>query len=237
MIFRAFKSVLSVLLLISVFLISVNQDGNNAVNCVGDAALNGYVFVLDAGHGGEDGGAIGITTLTREKEINLSITLKLKRLLESVGAIVVLTRSDGEALCKGGFNKMEDMTNRARIIENTKPYMVISVHCNSFPADKSAKGAQVFYYPDSEQGKILAECIKSSITEYVDSLNQRTVKEADFYMLRHGSSVNVMVECGFLSCPEEEKLLLEEKHQDKIAYAIFDGTVKYILKAQTPDNI
>ncbi len=237
MIFRAFKSVLSVLLLISVFLISVNQDGNNVVNCVGDAALNGYVFVLDAGHGGEDGGAIGITTLTREKEINLSITLKLKRLLESVGAIVVLTRSDGEALCKGGFNKMEDMTNRARIIENTKPYMVISVHCNSFPADKSAKGAQVFYYPDSEQGKILAECIKSSITEYVDSLNQRTVKEADFYMLRHGSSVNVMVECGFLSCPEEEKLLLEEKHQDKIAYAIFDGTVKYILNAQTPDNI
>lgn len=237
MIFRAVKSVASVMLVVAVMLIVIIQPESYSVECFSDRPLYDFVFVLDAGHGGEDGGAIGITTLEREKDINLSITLKIARLLESAGADVVLTRSDGNALCRNGFNKMEDMANRARIIENTKPYIVISVHCNSFPSDKTAKGAQMFYYPESENGRLLAEAIQESITRYVDGTNRRQVKAEDFYMLRHGNSTNVMIECGFLSCPDEEKLLLDEKHQDKIAYAVFDGTVKYINNVLTPDNI
>lgn len=167
----------------------------------------------------------------------MSIAQKIGRLFESVGATVVYTRTNDGALCKNGFNKMEDMSNRALTIKKTKPYIVISVHCNSFPQSKNAHGAQMFYYPDSELGKMLAECIQSSIRTYVDSTNKRQCKSEDFFMLRNGDSTNVMIECGFLSCPDEEKLLLDEAYQDKIAYSVFDGTSKFIAKVRTPDNI
>lgn len=199
--------------------------------------FNDYVIVLDAGHGGEDGGAIGIKTLTREKDINLSITRKLARLFESVGATVILTRKNDGALSKNGFNKMEDMRARAEIIELARPYIVISIHCNSFPQSNSVSGAQTFYYPGSETGRRLAENIQESIKNNVDKNNNRQVKDADFYMLRHGNSTNVMVECGFLSCPEEEQLLLNDEHQNKLAYAVFDGTLRYISEITNPLNI
>lgn len=237
MFFRSIKVVLSVLLVLSVLFFVFNDTNNYLEECFTDYPLYDYVIVLDAGHGGEDGGAIGISTLVREKEINLSITKKIGRLFESAGATVVLTRADDDALCKNGFNKMEDMGNRARIIENTKPYIVISVHCNSFPQSQNVHGAQMFYYPESVTGKMLAECIQSSIQTFVDTTNKRQIKSEDFFMLRNGNSTNVMIECGFLSCPEEEQLLLDEGYQDKIAYSVFDGTSKFIAKIRTPDNI
>ena len=213
------------------------RDTDKAESVFLNYPLNDYVIVLDAGHGGDDGGAIGIKTLTREKDINLSITLKLARLFESVGATVILTRADENALCKNGFNKMEDMRSRAEIIELSRPYVVLSIHCNSFPQSKNVKGAQTFYYPGSLTGEALAESIQESLSEMVDPKNKRQVKSEDFYMLRHGNSTNVMIECGFLSCPEEEVLLIDDNYQNKLSYAIFDGTCKYILKANTPDNI
>ncbi len=234
MFFRNMKVLLGVLLIISISLFIFNDTNQYAKECFSDYPLNDYVFVLDAGHGGEDGGAIGISTLVREKEINLSITKKIGRLFESAGATVVYTRLDDDALCKNGFNKMEDMSTRARIIENTKPYIVISVHCNSFPQSKNVCGAQMFYYPDSSLGKDLAESIQSSIRQYADSSNKRQCKEEDFFMLRNGNSTNVMIECGFLSCPNEEKLLMDEEYQNKIAYSVFDGTSKFISKMRTP---
>ncbi len=227
-----FVGILVVVALMSI--IFLNNDNREVFNEFG---YNDYVIVLDAGHGGEDGGAIGIKTLAREKDVNLNITLKLARLFESVGATVVLTRKNDDALSKNGFNKMEDMRTRAEIIELARPYIVISIHCNSFPQSKNVSGAQTFYYPGSETGKLLAENIQSSLKNNVNSQNNRQVKSADFYMLRHGNSTNVMVECGFLSCPEEEQLLLSEEHQNKIAYAVFDGTLRYISQITKPANI
>lgn len=238
MYFRKIKTLLSVLVIL--FLVTVAINGNSVnyqKQCFSDYPLNEYVIVLDAGHGGEDGGAIGIKTQVREKEINLAITKKIGRLFESVGATVVLTRTDDGALCKNGFNKMEDMKNRARIIEEARPYIVISVHCNSFPQNSHVHGAQMFYYPDSLMGKQLAQSIQDSICLYADADNKRQIKEADFFMLRNGQSTNVMIECGFLSCYEEENLLQNENYQDKIAYSVFDGTSKFISKIRTPDNI
>ena len=202
--------------------------------CFDEFFLMGYTVVLDAGHGGEDGGAIGISTLTRERDINLQIVYKIKNLLESAGASVVLTRYDEKALCKNEFVKMEDMRNRAAVIEENDPFIVISVHCNSFPQDKSVSGAQMFYFPGSESGKALAESIQHSLKEYIDNNNNRVPKEENFFMLRHGNSVSVMIECGFLSTPEEEKLLITESYQDKIAYAVFDGTIKYVSSTVFP---
>ncbi len=231
---KYFERYASILLIVILLPLIFKQEVKPVFN---ELNFNDYVIVLDAGHGGQDGGAIGIKTLTREKEINLSITLKLARLLESSGATVVLTRKNDDALSGEKFIKMEDMKERARIIEHSEPYIVISIHCNSFPENAKAKGAQTFYYPDSVMGKKLAESIQQSIVKNVDSGNKRSVKEADFYMLRHGNSTNVMVECGFLSSPEEEQLLLDNEYQDKIAYAIFDGTLRYISEMTPPVNI
>ncbi len=235
MVEKTLKYLCGVLLTMAmVFVIVFNEDAKSKTAFY-NYPLNDYVIVLDAGHGGDDGGAIGIRTLVREKDINLSITKKLQRLFESAGAKVILTRENENALCKNGFNKMEDMRTRAEIIELVKPYIVISVHCNSFPQSKSVKGAQSFYYPGSVTGEALAKNIQESLVKNVDHENKRQVKSEDFYMLRHGSSTNVMIECGFLSSPEEEILLTDEKHQDKLAYAIFDGTCNYIFSL--PDNI
>lgn len=196
----------------------------------------GFTVVLDAGHGGEDGGAIGIRTLAREKDINLSIVKKLARLFESVGADVVLTRSDENALCRGKYSKAEDMRARAAIVEAAKPYFVISVHCNSFPQSKSVCGAQMFYFPGSVTGERLADDIQEALRAYVDPENTRSAKAENFFMLRHGNSTNVMVECGFLSSPEEEALLCDETYQDHLAYAVFAGTCAYYSRIGLPQN-
>lgn len=193
-----------------------------------DFPLLNFCIVLDAGHGGEDGGAIGISTLVREKDINLQIVKKLERLFESAGARVVLTREDENSLCAGKYNKLEDMRARNKVIEGNQPYVVISVHCNSFPQSKNVSGAQMFYLPRSESGKLLAEKIQASIRENVASDNKREAKGEDFYMLRCGNSTNVMIECGFLSSPEEENLLSDDEYQNMLAYAVFDGTCDFI---------
>ena len=238
MYFRKIKVLLSALIVLFLVVLAIKGNSvNYQKECFNDYPLNDYVIVLDAGHGGDDGGAIGIKTNVREKTINLSITNKIARLFESAGATVVLTRTDDGALCKNGFNKMEDMSNRARIIKESRPYVVISVHCNSFPQNSHVHGAQMFYYPDSMMGKLLAQSIQESICLYADTDNKRLVKEADFFMLRNGESTNVMIECGFLSCYEEEQLLQDKSYQDKIAYSVFDGTSKFISKIRTPDNI
>ncbi len=238
MYFRKIKVLLSLLVILYIVTVAINKNYvDYQKQCFSDYPLNDYVIVLDAGHGGDDGGAIGIKTKVREKEINLAITKKISRLFESAGATVVLTRTDDGALCKNGFNKMEDMNNRARIIKEARPYIVISIHCNSFPQNSHVHGAQMFYYPDSLTGKYLAQSIQESISFYADADNKRAIKEADFFMLRNGQSTNVMIECGFLSCFEEEVLLQDESYQDKIAYSVFDGTSKFILKMRTPYNI
>ncbi len=233
---RIMKIICAVLLICAILLMPV-KDGIETQRCLKEFPLLDFTIVLDAGHGGEDGGAIGINTLVREKDINLQVVEKLKRLFESAGADVVLTREDENALCDGKYSKRADMAARAEIIEYAKPYIVISVHCNSFPDSKNARGAQMFFYPGSETGERLARCIQDSIKANVDPDNTRDIKSEDFYMLRHGNSTNVMIECGFLSSPEEEKLLCDEKYQEKLAYAVFDGTSEYINKILAPVNI
>lgn len=223
---KVLKILFIFLLVIAIFTSPIPIKSSQAA--VLDYPLLNFCVVLDAGHGGEDGGAIGISTLVREKDINLSITKKLKLLFESAGARVVLTREDENSLCAGKYSKLEDMRARKKIIDQNQPYIIISVHCNSFPQSKNVKGAQMFYLPNSESGKILAEQIQKSIQKNVDKDNDRQVKGEDFYMLKCGNSTSVMIECGFLSSPEEEKRLCSDEYQDMLAYAVFDGTSNFI---------
>ena len=181
------------------------------------------VIILDAGHGGWDPGKTG-TQGDNEKNINLQIAQKLKQYLEQGGAVVYMTRNSDEAL---GEKKGEDMKERKRIANESEGDIFISIHQNAFPKG-SAKGAQVFYHKQSQEGKKLAEEIQKSLKKYVDDENIREVKEnTNYYILKKTELPSALVECGFLSNLEEEKKLNTEEYQQKVAWAIYVGIMNY----------
>ncbi len=189
--------------------------------------LNGELIVIDAGHGGADPGKIG-TLGTKEKEINLAIAYKLRDVLNRQGYLVILTRSDDAGLYGDTTSgkKMADMKQRVAIMNEAGADYVISIHQNSYPSEE-VHGAQVFYYSSSAAGKALAESIQQSLL-VMDPSNHRLAKaNNDYYILRNTELPVVLVECGFLSCPAEESLLLTEEYQWKLAEAIAEGVAAY----------
>ena len=187
------------------------------------------VIVIDPGHGGSDPGKVGINTAL-EKDINLSISFKLKTYLEEKGYEVVLTRTDDNGLysLEDNNKKRADMKKRVSIINETNPVMAISVHQNSF-SQASSKGAQVFYHVKSEEGKKLAECIQEQMKLIINDGNKRVAKSNDtYYMLKNTSCPTVIVECGFLSNPTEADLLLDDAYQGKVATGIVEGINAYL---------
>ena len=185
--------------------------------------VNAKVVILDAGHGGWDPGKTG-TQGDNEKNINLQIAQKLKQYLEQGGAVVYMTRNSDEAL---GQKKGEDMKERKRIANESEGDIFVSIHQNAFPKG-SAKGAQVFYHKQSQEGKKLAEEIQKSLKKYVDDENTREIKEnTNYYILKKTELPSALVECGFLSNLEEEKKLNTEEYQQKVAWAIYVGIMNY----------
>lgn len=186
------------------------------------------VIVIDAGHGGVDPGKVGQSGVL-EKDINLAIALKLKSRLQADGIQVVMTReSDNGLYSEGACNKKrEDLEARVRIISETEPKLVISIHQNSFPAG-DCKGAQVFYYGDSEESRTLAEVIQSKFSEILQDGNKRQAKaNNDYYLLRKTPCPIVIAECGFLSNATEEALLVSEEYQEKVAEVLYQGIQQY----------
>jgi len=183
----------------------------------------GKTIVIDPGHGGFDAGASGVSG-SREDEINLAIALKLRDYLEHEGAKVVMTRKDHNAVAD---TKRKDMEKRVEIIRKSKPDIVISIHQNKF-RQPQYYGAQTFYMTGSEEGKRLAKCIQDHLIRVLNRGNKRQIKPAgDLLILKAGNAPTVIVECGFLSNPEEERLLKTEKYQDRVAWAIYSGVVEY----------
>lgn len=175
-------------------------------------------IVIDPGHGGWDPGktAGGI----RESDINLKIALKLKRLIEGSGGYAILTRYNNNAL---GNTKSIDMKERMEITKKNNADVFISIHLNSFPQSKYF-GAQTFYYSGSKSGKILAEAIQGQLIKILDRGNKRQAATSDsYYVLKNTVVPAVIVECGFMSNPEEYKLLQDDEYQEKIAWAIYLG--------------
>lgn len=186
-------------------------------------------IVLDAGHGGFDPGKIGVNEVL-EKDINLSITYKLKGFLEQEGIKVILTREDDNGLYKPGDwdKKRVDMSKRVAIINSSDALFAVSIHQNSF-SQESSRGAQVFYHQNSVQGKILAETIQERVKQTMNDGNHRLAKaNGSYYMLRYTRCPLVIVECGFLSNWREAGLLSEDSYQEKIAQAIHLGIIDYI---------
>lgn len=187
------------------------------------------VIIIDPGHGGADPGKVGVNNAL-EKDINLSISFKLKTYLEQCGFEVILTRTDDNGLysLEDNNKKRADMKKRVSIINETNPVMTLSIHQNSFP-QASSKGAQVFYHVKSPEGKRLAETIQEQLKQVINDGNKRLAKSNDsYYMLKNTSCPTVIVECGFLSNPTEADLLLEDSYQEKLAYGITEGVKAYL---------
>ena len=189
---------------------------------------NAPCIVLDAGHGGVDPGVVGRTTGEKESDVNLKIVQKLQKLFSDAGFCVVLTRKNAGGLyglpTKG--YKRRDMEERRRIIREAEPDFVLSVHQNTFPADTSRRGGQVFFREGSAAGEALAVSIQARL----NALGGRSISalKGDFFLLGCADCPSALVECGFLSNAEEERLLLTDEYQGKIARAVFEGVLSFL---------
>ncbi len=194
-----------------------------------NAEVVGVKVVLDAGHGGKDGGVSGIKTGVKESDLNLKVVKKLENLFISAGISVVLTRSSEAGLYGTATSnlKKKDMLKRKEIINNASPTLVISVHMNNYSVS-SRRGAQVFYKASDSNAKKLASNIQKSFNEMKEATRECSALTGDYYILNCSNFPSVIAECGFLSNPEEESLLVTNEYQEKIAYAIFKGAIEYL---------
>lgn len=189
-------------------------------------------IVIDAGHGGEDGGAVG-KSKTLEKDINLKIALQLEQLFKASGFHVVMTRTTDESICDENLDtvrerKVSDIHNRLKIIEAQRNCIFLSIHQNHFTSSRYS-GAQIFYSQKNEGSKELAESIKSRIVELLQPENKRETKPAtsSIYLLWNTKVTAVMVECGFLSNESEAEKLNNPVYQKQMAFAIYSGFLDY----------
>ena len=192
---------------------------------------NGITIVIDAGHGGRDGGSVGVNG-TIEKEINLDYALALKNKLVENGYKVVLTRQNDDGLYSefAKNKKQSDMLERFKIIEKANPNLVVSIHMNSF-SSPSACGATTYYRKEDDASKRCADLIQKSIKSCCKTKFENG-KVGDFYMLNCSYYTAVLIECGFISNPEEERLLNDDNYKKQMVKAIYNGIFLYFGNAQ-----
>lgn len=186
-----------------------------------------YVVVIDAGHGARDGGCVGYNN-SIEKELNLAYAKTLKELLETKKIKVVMTREDDKALYDEDSKnkKIAEMRARETIIKKAKPNLVVSIHMNSFGL-RSAKGARAFYGNENPYSKNVADNIQKSLHFYANA-KHNTASVGDYYILNCTSYPSVLVECGYISNPEEEALLNTAEYRQKLMHSVFSGILIYL---------
>ena len=175
-------------------------------------------------HGGKDDGAR--SNEAKEQEINLKIAQKLKKLLEDSGAHVTMTRDGAYDLASANASnrKREDMKKRVEIINNEKTDLFLSIHLNSYP-NTSVKGAQAFYSPKNEVAKVFADIVQKHFKSLTRT--KMTSKPGDYYILNNTAKIGALVECGFLSNPEDRANLIEDAYQQKVAQTLYDSILEY----------
>ena len=194
-----------------------------------------FKVIIDAGHGGEDGGAVAPDG-TPEKFYNLDIALKLEKILKMYGFDVVMTRTEDTMTCDENLDsqrakKISDIRNRLEIINNNKNAVFVSIHQNNF-YDNRQNGTQVFYSHNNPESKVLADSIQNSVINNIQNNNKRVTKQSgtEIYLLYHSQIPSVLVECGFLSNNSDLTLLNNEEYRFKIAMLIADGIINYRFK-------
>lgn len=225
----------SIILAISLFLTSyLCKAGSLAGSSDSITIEQSYkAVILDAGHGGFDGGAIGVNG-TIEKDINLSIALKLRDMLENAGYTVIMTRDTDTALENDSDKstrkkKISDMRNRLNLTKLYPNAILISIHQNKLEGNQKVFGGQIFYSPNNGNSKVLAQQIQNEFNTYLHPQKKREIVKTgkNLYLFYNAQNTAVLCECGFLSNPDEEALLNTEDYQKKIAYCIFSGIVVY----------
>ena len=197
--------------------VSTSAEGNNTVR--------DRIIVIDPGHGGEDGGASDNGLL--EKDINLSIALKLRDMLRSCGIRTVMTRESDISVYDSSAGttrekKISDLKNRLAIVNSDPDNILISIHQNKFEQSKYS-GTQMFYSTNVPESEKIAEALRKSVTGLLQPDNKRELKPdtTGVYLLKNAEVPAVIVECGFLSNPGEAKLLGDPEYQQKMAFALF----------------
>lgn len=186
------------------------------------------VIIIDAGHGAPDGGTTGVSGV-KEDQVNLAISRRLEALLALMGCDAVMTRDDGNCIATEGDTirqkKQSDLRNRVSMVNAQPSAVVVSIHQNHFP-DGRYSGPQVFWCDGGEE---LANSLQTALTEVLSPENHRSAKRSTgVYLMEHIEHPGILVECGFLSNPQEEQLLASPDHQKKIAA---------VLAAVLADNV
>lgn len=195
--------------------------------------LSGKTIVLDPGHGGPDGGAVG-SDRTLEKDIALQVSKQLQRYLQQAGALVYLTREKDEDLAaeetKGlARRKSEDIRNRLAFIEEKQADLFLTIHLNALPSEKW-RGAQTFYYPEFDENRHLAKMVQAEIRRNMENTNRKALEINGIYLLKQAQVPGALVEIGFLSNAEERELLKQEEYRESMAASIYQGILRYITE-------
>ncbi len=222
------KKLLSVCLMICLSIAFFHSFTTYSLLTSGDAS--GKTIIIDPGHGGEDGGAVGKSG-TLEKELNLAISLKLRDVLKQNGFQVIMTREEDKSLHTEGektHKKRSDLNNRVYLSRDYPNAMFVSIHMNSYEKSPQ-KGAQVFYSKNNPNSKVLGELLQTALKTELDSENRRLAKQADnnIFLMKEIKNTACLVECGFISHPEEEALLKTPEYQQKVANSIASGIRKF----------
>ena len=206
---------------------------------VSAGTLSGLTVALDPGHGGYDGGARARDSGIWEKELTLQIAKETKAVLEDMGAKVILTRSKDVCLSDEGSGKTRkraDLQKRLDIAKEARADVFVSIHLNEY-RDRSESGPQAYYQRGADAGRLLAGALQQALVDELQPSKIREANAGDYYVLRNTSLPAVLVECGFLSNPEEEKKLLEKDYHHRIAQAIASGLRTWQeLRARTGGN-
>ena len=209
------------------------NSSNNLVETT-STPVSGKTIVIDAGHGVPDEGAQS-STGTTEAETNLKISLKVQNLLEQSGCTVILTRSDENAIYDVDSNtlkqkKISDIRNRVKIGNESSADIFVSIHLNKIP-QQQYYGWQSFYKEGNEQSNKLAKSIQENLNKSMQKENNRVAMKIDnIYIIKHVEIPTSIVECGFLSNPEEEKQLLDDNYQNRLAWGIYSGIINYFYE-------
>ena len=215
------------------------RQGRETVETSADAAAQRTVIVLDAGHGGADGGCVSVNG-TAEKGINLSVMLTARDMLTLLGYDVRCTREEDISVHDSGVEglakqKKSDMDNRLALINGSGAALAVSIHQNQF-TDPKYSGAQMFYRAGSSESEALAETLRERFRIWLQPDNERETKPVgdELFLIHNASCPAVMVECGFLSNPEEAAKLESAEYQREVAFVIADGINRDLSQSREP---
>lgn len=196
------------------------------------ASATEMIVILDAGHGGEDAGATGINGAL-EKDLNLSLVNIMGEMLVEKGFAVIYTRSEDKMLYEEwenikGIRKISDLKNRCKIAKNYPNALFVSIHMNTF-GDGKYSGLQVYYSPENKESEKMASSVQSCVKRELQPENHRNIKPGkDIYILENMDNTAILVECGFLSNPEEAEKLSQKEYQNMLSFSIICGIIEYM---------